>query len=141
LVRDPIADDYEIETKLNFAPFANFQGAGLVVRQHSENAVVISRGFCDLCVDHGIYFDNVIADAGFDSVPVPLPAGTDTVNLRIRHFDGTYTGSYSLDGSTWIEIASRDRVLSNPTVGIQTGQSLSDPVPTAHFDCFEQRRL
>ena len=141
LLRDPSADEYEIETKVSFAPSADFQRAGLIVREDSENSVTLVRGFCAPCVGDGIYFDNNVAGAGFDTASGAVPADTDVVYLRIRHEDGTYTGSYSLDGTNWTELASRDRFLTDPRMGPESGRSVADPVPTAHFDYFDERAI
>lgn len=137
LLRDPATDDYEIETKMSYAPFADFQGAGLVVREDSENTVTLVRGFCDPCGGHGIYFDNFV-DGGFDTEMVALPPSTDVVYLRIRHANGTYTASFSLDGSSWTDVATRDRLMADPKVGLESGRSVLAPVPTAHFDYFQE---
>jgi regulation of enolase protein 1 (concanavalin A-like superfamily) len=148
LVREPVADNYTIETKVSFAPVANFQGAGLTIRTDANNEVAIGRGYCNapLCVADGVYFDNVVdgnvvgGSTNFDFDAVALPTGTGDVWLRLRHVDGMFTGSYSLDGSNWTELASRARTMIEPTYGVYTGRSVNGgSVPTAHFDYFSER--
>ena len=144
LLRDPVADEYEIETKVGFAPSANFQSAGLVVQADDNNSISLVRAHCDSglvdCVGDGIYFDNNVEGA-VDNTGIVLAPGTGDVHLRIFHKDGTYTGSYSLDGITWQEVTARTRELSSPRVGITTGNSTVDPVPPADFDFFTELPL
>ncbi len=143
LLRDPVADDCVIETRVRIAPSANFQQAGLVVRPDTAvapatgNAVTIVRAACDItsrCVGDGIYMDNSFDGSPPDSARVALPAGTGDVWLRLRHVGGTFTGSYSTDGTTWTDLASHDRDFGTPVYGILTGNSAAPVV--ADFDYF-----
>ena len=144
LVRDPVADNFTIETKVGFAPVADFQAAGLTIRQDADNEVTISRGFCGttLCVGDGIYFDNIAAGmTAFDFEAVAVPAGTGDVWLRLQKTNGTFNGSYSLDGINWTTLASRSRTMSDLRYGIFTGRSVNGTVPTADFDYFSERDI
>ena len=153
LVRDPVADDYEIETMIRFDPIANVQAAGLVVRDpntddlgDADNAVNLIRAFCDAapptCGGDAIYLDSIVnGEFGPPPINVTLPPGTGDVYLRIRHEGGVYTGFYSLDGSDWVNVGSRSRDLVDAQIGIWTGGAFSEPVPTAHFDYFEEAAI
>jgi hypothetical protein len=146
LLRDPVADEYEIETRLSTAPVAEFGGGGLTVRADGDDKHQISllRTYTNSEGD-GIYLDNVTDGNGgpVDVSRIGLPQGTGDVYLRIRYEAGVYTGSYSLDGISWTEVGSRVRVLSNPLVGIQNGGFRAPPVinPTIEFDWFAERAI
>ena len=146
LARQPATPDYEIETKLGFQPVTNFQGAGLVAVGDDNNRVSLIRAFCDLaeqqCVDDGIYFDNVVNGEFTENATAELPAGTGGVYLRLRNEAGTYTASYSTDGSTWTEIGSRSRLLTSELVGVMAAPAqTATQEPVARFSYFSETAL
>jgi hypothetical protein len=69
---------------------------------------------------------------------VALPPGTGDVYLRLRNEAGTYTGWFSLDGTTWTLVGTIGRTLTDPTVGLSTGQSDGVDPPIALFDWFTE---
>ena len=146
LARRPSTSDYEIETKLTFQPFTNFQGAGLAVLGDDNNRVSVIRAFCDLgegqCVDDGIYFDNVVDGEFTENATADLPAGAGDVYLRLRHEAGTYTAFYSIDGTDWTELGSRSRVLTSEVIGLMAApaQAPTDE-PIARFSYFSEIAL
>ena len=105
----------------------------------AANEVTISRGYCNgglpLCVGDGVYFDNISGgNINFDFDAVALPTGTGDVWLRLRHVDGMFTGSYSLDGGNWSELASRARTMLDPhlrCVHRPGGSPTPSPPPTS----------
>jgi transcriptional regulator with XRE-family HTH domain len=146
LLREPLADDYEIETKLQFDPVANFQGAGLYVAGEGDNEVSVEWGYCDVggpgdpCQGEGIFFSGLIDGAFGEGQRVDVPPGTTAVYLRLLHVGGRYTASFSLNGTSWTEIGSRDRTMSNPRIGLNKAEAQNPgSEPTAYFDYFSEK--
>ncbi len=143
LFRQIPADNFELETKLTFQPKANFQLAGLIIYESGANYIVFGRAFCKksaVCVKDGFYMDMMMnggVAAGNFATPAPQ---TDTVYLRLRKEEGTYTAYYSEDGSQWNLVGAHSSEMNALFVGLIAGQSTTG-TRSARFDYFQINRL
>ncbi len=133
LLRPIPEGNFDLETKLIFEPVANYQIAGLIIYYSSTNFIQFGRAYVN--GNDGFYMDN-IKSGNFIGSNFATPApGTDTVYLRLRRQNDTYTSFYSEDGSNWIEIGSHTSTIKPKSVGFMAGQSTSGSRP-AQFDYF-----
>ena len=123
LVRDVTSENFQITTHVLFTPTTNFQGAGLIVYQDDETRVSLVRGYCDVCVGNGIYFDRI--EGGRFTGP---NFGIDTqlkdeAYLRINKDGSLFTAYYSEGGANWQTIGQHEIFMTDPKVGLLTGGS------------------
>ena len=135
--------DFEILTRLDFAPSANFQFAGLLVYQDDDHFVALGRAFCGVvppCVGDGVYLDNDEAFLAGDATTIAqagLPQG-EPVWLRLVRQGTNYTGSWSSDGETWTPVGSTMANFIPTNVGLMASTSASGAASaSAEFDFFE----
>ena len=139
LLRQPPEGDFEISTRVRINPTSNFQSAGLTIYQDNENVINLVRGFCslpgtrDACIGKGIYFDKTLAGAwGWSNFPTET--GSEESYLKIRREGNRYTGYYSEDGETWIEIGTHTADFDPIRIGLTAGAS--SYAINADFDYF-----
>ena len=133
LLRPIPEGNFDLETKLIFEPVANYQIAGLIIYYNASNFVQFGRAFVN--GNDGFYMDNVKSgNFNGDNFATAVP-GTDTVFLRLRRQDDTYTSFFSEDGSHWIKIGEHTSTIKPKSVGLMAGQSTSGSRP-AQFDYF-----
>ena len=134
--------DFDVRTRVLFAPTSNYQIAGVALYQDSANYLMLGRAYCDNappeCVGNGIYFDDVESGT-LVGVNFAMPtAKMDEAYLRIVRQGNTYTGYYSEDGLSWTLVGSHTPaagiVLSR--VGLTATQDLADLRILADFDYF-----
>lgn len=137
--------DFEMLTRVDFAPTANFHFAGLVVHQDDDHFVALGRAFCGFippCVGNGVYLDNDEAVLGGSTETVAaggLPRGA--IWLRLVRQDSTYTGSWSPDGETWMPVGSTTANFTPRNVGLMATTSGSGAAPvSANFDFIQVRQ-
>ena len=61
LLQPAPAGDFEIQTRVLFAPTENIQTAGLIIYQDDDNYLALIRGFCGFgppCAGNALYFDH-----------------------------------------------------------------------------------
>jgi hypothetical protein len=114
--------DFEIRTRVFFAPTENFQYAGLLVYDDDDNFVLLNRGFCSFCIGSAIYFDSEIG--GSPPAPISAPVSITDTYLRIQKAGAVYTASYSIDGNSWTVLGSHTNSSLTPKmIGISASNS------------------
>ena len=136
--------NFELETRLKFQPKDNFQFAGLLIFESGANYIQFGRAFCSVpaptCAGDGFYVDIVTGgNLNPENFSVTAPA-TDTVLLRLRRENSTYTAYASEDGTEWQLIGTHTGEIDPLFVGLVSGQSTSSLMP-AQFDTFMIREL
>ena len=114
---------------LSFAPTTNYQQVGLVAYQDDDNYVNITRVFNSSNLVTFVTEQNANAN-GVNSVPVT--ATSFYLRLDRDLTTNTITGYYSLDNSTWTQVASTVLALNNPQLAIFAGASPSG-LPNANI--------
>jgi regulation of enolase protein 1 (concanavalin A-like superfamily) len=142
LLRLPPEGDFVIETHLLFEPDTNFQFAGLVIFQDSDNFLQFGRAYCDYgaCPGNAIYFDH-IEDGGFvgDNFATPMDP-PHQVFLRLERQGDMITGFYSPDGDSWFEIGTHWLAEGFEINGVgltASGDTTPEGDIPADFDYFE----
>ncbi len=135
--------DFEILTRLDFAPSANFHFAGLLIYQDDDHFVALGRGFCGVvppCVGDGVYLDNdeAVLDGTSENLAAgSLPAG-EPIWLRLVRQGRTHTGYWSADGEAWTPVGSTTANFVPTDVGLMAATSASGAASTsAEFDFFQ----
>lgn len=139
----PPGKDFEVKTFVAFTPTENYQIAGIVLWQDSQNRLVLGRAFCtpsSICVGNGIYFDNVENGVRVGSNHATVTTTMGQAYLRMDVDDRLVSGYYSEDGTTWLPIGTHTvgSSFSFQGIGITAAQDLSGltPIP-ADFDYFK----
>jgi regulation of enolase protein 1 (concanavalin A-like superfamily) len=142
LVLQPVPDaPWEVTTQVTLDPQVNFQQAGLIVRRDDANSVRIDISH----VDAGKRFDFVWRSNGVDrnnawtaedSALAPPETG-DTVWLRITGHGAWLTASYSVDGTTFVNLgraAPADQLAATDVGPFAYRGPAATPELTAVFD-------
>ena len=98
-----ISGDFEIETKIKFAPNENYQGAGLLVFRNDNNYLRLERGFGGVGSEKGgIRFD-VREDEAYEPIATPesFPTEASTVELKLRRTGREFSAFWRLPGGEW----------------------------------------
>ncbi len=102
-----ITGDFEVETRLNFNPTADYQGAGLIIFRNDSNFLRLERGFGGVGGGGGgIRFDRA-EDESYDGVATPekFPTNSAAVDLKLRREGRIVTAFWREAGkSDWIEV-------------------------------------
>jgi hypothetical protein len=102
--------DLVLQAHLHFEPQRDYQSAGIAFFADYDHFISLARGYCSQapnCSGDGIYLEDdqrYILGEPFNNNLGNLPEGT--LYLRLVKVGNTYTGYYSADGVTWIEVAS-----------------------------------
>lgn len=150
----PVPDgDFAIETVLNFAPSASFQGAGLSIPLDSGGSIELLLAYCGLefsapgneCVERGIYLD-ALAGVGIETNTLhhAIAYSGRRVYLRLQRIAGIYTAQYRPTlGVPWVEIATFTAPSPETQVGIvaqsaggRSGNPFGAPSINAFFESF-----
>ena len=150
--RSAPAADYEVITRVQFAPSHDFQKAGIVISPgriyDDANAVYLFRGGCynpgiAFCNDDAIYFENW-APSGMSMQSLGPWPHTDTY-LRLVNAGLTYTGYAGTDGVNWTEVGSWTVTWTGGTPGLAAHNPSHDADPAgiipADFDYFQLNTL
>ena len=118
---------------LSFAPTTSYQQVGLVAYQDDDNYVNITRIF------NGTNLVAFAVEQGAN--PSVVNSATVTATSFYLRLDrnlatNTITGSYSLDGVTWVQVSSTVMALNNPQLAIFAGGSPSG-LPNAKINWAE----
>jgi beta-xylosidase len=138
LIRDVGQENFQIMTRVRFKPTSNYQIAGLLVYQDDNTRAVLGRAYCDrqnVCVGNGIYFDATLdgqLQGGNFATDTQIK---DEAYLRIDKNGTKLTGNYSENGTDWMMIGEHELPMTDPKVGILTGQSQIVGMP-AYFDYY-----
>ncbi len=113
-LRDVPYENYQITTYLEFSPRQDFEQAGLIIWDGLDDYLRLTS----IWAGEQRFEAAIEANAIFSSQLQPNPAG-DSVYLRIRKVNRTYTFLYSSDGEQWEQIGSSVyATLQNPRVGL-----------------------
>jgi len=142
LFQNALTQDFELRTRVTFAPTSNYQIAGLVIYQDTNNYLMLGRAYCDAvpptCLGNAIYFERIEGGAAVGGNFATSTASQDEVYLRIVRRDTTYSGYYSEDGDSWTLVG--NHISSGATelsrVGLTAAQDLDDMRIPADFDFF-----
>ena len=124
-------ENFLVTTLLTIIPNAHAQQGGIIIYQDNDNYIRLTRGymFQSNAVEY-TYEKNSVATSQ------RLDLGSTTVYLSILKQEDVYTGSYSLDGVTWIPIGIFGQVdLKDPKVGVSAwnGDLPTEEIPV-NFD-------
>jgi beta-xylosidase len=95
------APDFQIETKVNLKPLADFEQAGLVIYYNDDNYVKLIRIFSE-----GSKVELLCESRGKGSSPIQLLSSASTVYLRLVKKGSSYTGFYSTNGADYRRVGS-----------------------------------
>lgn len=144
LVQPAPAGNFEISTHVFFMPTENFQMAGLIIYEDSENYMQFGRAYCGFveygCVENGIYFDHIERGEMINSNFPLTTTLTGEAYLKIKRQGDQYTGFVSENGTDWIEVGTHTTVgeLTPVSVGLAAfNQSESAAEINADFDNFQ----
>ena len=133
------AGDFVISTRMNFTPTSNFQFAGLIVIQSETSFSQFGRAYaaCDaaFCVGNGIYTDNILEGQYLGSNLATSVLEPTITYLRLEKRGNVYTGFFSADGVSWIEIGSNTNDMAPLKVGLVAHQAHEEEI-AADFDYF-----
>ncbi len=118
---------------LSFAPTTSYQQVGLVAYQDDDNYVNITRIF-----NGANQVSFAVEQNANPSVVNSATVTATTFYLRLDRnlTTNTITGSYSLDGVTWVQVSSTVLALNNPQLAIFAGGSPSG-LPNAKINWAE----
>lgn len=129
-----VTGDFTIKTKVTISPIADYQGAGLLVWQDSDNYIRLELNSPARIIN----YSHRINGTYFDVNPDPSNNGSSTAFLQIAKSGHAFSASFSTTGSSWQNIYT---VNFNPSSSLQVGLSLlnqwQDNPINATFDFFE----
>jgi arabinan endo-1,5-alpha-L-arabinosidase len=136
-LRDVEWEDFEITTKLAFAPREQFEHAGLIVWKDMDHYIKLVHVHGE-----GNRLEGAIeANGQYSTQQILNPVG-DEVYLRIRKLGRSYTYLYSGDGENWEQLGSRvESGWADPKVGLLAVAPGSGRSIPARFEYFSIRRL
>lgn len=136
LLQAPPAGNFEMVTKVNFAPTVNYHQAGLIVYKSDAAFLRLIR----LAMDGGQLISFAAATQGWgDFIFTTAPFTGTTNHLKIRRIGTTFSGYFSPDGITWTLLGIFDLpALSNFKIGLAAfnGWPTGTPEINAEFDYF-----
>ncbi|MFH1485264.1 MAG: DUF1349 domain-containing protein [Chloroflexota bacterium] len=136
LLQSPPTGDFEMVTKVDFAPGANYQQAGLIAYESDAVSARLVRSF----VNGGQVISFTTSMRGWsDFASSNTPFTGTTAHLKIRRTGTTWEGYFSSDGTTWTLLAARGVTeLDNYKIGVAAfnGWPADAPESIADFDYF-----
>lgn len=138
LIQVPPVGNYEVRTRMLFTPTSNFQIAGIVFWQNSDNMLLLGRAYCDIgppaCVGNGIYFDQMSGGSFTQNFATAVANPTEAY-LRVLRIGDAYHALYSDDGLNWTMIGMH--IAGDfPQVGLTSAQDYAQIGTPADFDYF-----
>ena len=128
--------DFEIRTRVIFAPTEDIHHASLLVYEDGDNYISLSRSFCSFCVGSAIYFSS--ETGGINAPSIAETVSVTDIYLRIEKAGAVYTALFSEDGNSWRELGSHTNSSLTPKmIGIMAANSNvgASEIP-ADFDYF-----
>jgi len=97
--------DFVISIHLKSQPLFDFQQAGLLLYEDSENYISLSRGYCMQCVLGG---SGVFLVYNFKGDRVSYASATDVTDLYLMliRVGGVISGFYATESGRWLQVAS-----------------------------------
>jgi len=130
LLQPAPTDNFEAVTCVTFNPTLNYQQAGLIVYQDTDNYVRLTRLHYEK--GGGVQF---FKEVGASTTAKAVGCDLTTTYLKIKKQDGTYTGYWSADGTNWNQVYQYTDVhLSNLKVGLAAFLGPSYTEIPANFD-------
>lgn len=133
LIQEAPEGDFDITTLLSIDPYTHAQQAGLLVYQDDDNYIRLTRGY----MFASNYVEFILEQNG-NPTAQSVEVENTTVHLTISRRGTVYTGSYSLDGVTWVPVGEyREVSLQQTKIGISSwnGDLSAAEIP-ADFDFF-----
>lgn len=148
LLRWTAPGDFDLTTRVDFAPGQDFQAAGLIAYQDDDHLVGLARAFCTAgsgtCVGDGAYLDNdqaFISGALYENSASGLPSG-EPVYLRLSRRGNLFEGYWSSDGEQWTLVAETTASLAYPRLGLYAnGDVIGSGSLPARFEFLEFKDL
>ncbi|MGD9094032.1 MAG: hypothetical protein PVF74_14380, partial [Anaerolineales bacterium] len=138
LIQVPPAGNYEVRTRMLFTPTTNFQIAGIVFWQNSDNMLLLGRAYCDVgppaCVGNGIYYDQISGGAFTQNFATTV-ANPSEAYFRVVRVGDAYHALFSDNGSSWT-IIGMHIAGDFPEVGMTSAQDYAQIELPADFDYF-----
>jgi len=91
--------DFEISTRVEFAPTQNWQQAVLLVYSDDDNYIRLDRVY-----DSGSALAQLVVEVGGTPFTWATPTDLTALYLKLSRIGTTYTGFFSADGSNWAEV-------------------------------------
>ncbi|MBK7706283.1 MAG: DUF1349 domain-containing protein [Acidobacteria bacterium] len=131
LIRN-VTGDFEIETRLKFAPKSDYQGAGLLIFRNDNNFLRLERGLGGIGGGgDGIKFARA-EDESFDELAAPANSSTNAaeVDLKLKRRGKLITAFWRPAGkSDWIEVGqvsnSYPETVVVGLIGVNTGEEIT----------------
>lgn len=143
LLRPAPAEDFQIETRIDFRPGNNFQFAGLILYESDSNFIQAGRAYCGAvgCIGEGLYMDyyrkGVQVGPNFGQTYKEI----DPIFLRLSRNGDAYTFEASIDRKVWFLVGGYTSDISPLQTGLVAGQALQGNIIPATFEYFEVRSL
>ncbi|HNH79958.1 MAG TPA: hypothetical protein PLD33_15050 [Anaerolineales bacterium] len=139
LLRQAPAGNFELETKLIFAPMEAPQMAGLLIYENNANYVELVHGACltQPCLGDTFYFDQMTRGSFIEENFATPVFGTGAIHLRLRFEGDSFTAYASENGTKWKLIGTHSRKIQPLYIGLFAGGSFdrAAQIP-AQFDYF-----
>ena len=132
---------FRMETRLVFKPDSSFHNAGLIYYINDDNYVRLSRGVFG--ITNGLWMEWEVD--GNPELAFVDQVAVASVYLRLSRTNGSiFSGSYSLNGTSWLPVATRTinfgSSLPAPRIGLQAangiGITATEVSIPAQFDYF-----
>jgi len=129
IFRDLPEDWSRAEMTFSFAPTANVEHAGLVIYDHDDDYVELTRAFNSWAGGHGVVMIDERNGVASEQPRVATTA-TELVLRLDRDAAGVITGSVSTDaGQSWQSAGSVDRDFEAPRLGVIVAGSTATAPP------------
>lgn len=138
LVQSVPYDDFALTTRLSFNPTADYQSAGLLVYTDDDHYIKVERAYN---VAEGGNVFRLIRENGTTSTGKQItsdPISSNLVYLKLVKAGSSFTGYFSVDGTTWTIIGVPETIqLAAPVlVGLHAQRSGGAAAINADFDDF-----
>lgn len=121
--------DFALATRVSTNPTSVYQAAGILVWGNSNDFVRLEREISGV----SMHFSN---QGTYDGVSA-VPTGATVLYLRMTRSGSTFVGSFSTDGTTWIQVGTvQSEVGSSPLAGLTVLDQWQDNPYLADFDYF-----
>lgn len=127
-----VAGDFEIETRVRFAPVQDYQGAGLLIFRNDNNYLRLERGYGGVGGgESGIRFDRR-EDESYEPVAMQdkFPTSASEVELKFRRVGKEFTAFWREAGKPeWSEVgkvsSNYPEVLKIGLIGVSTADKIT----------------
>ncbi|MGO4496919.1 DUF1349 domain-containing protein [Paenibacillus sp. 2RAB27] len=142
LVQSVPYEDFALTTRLSFNPTADYQSAGLLVYTDDDHYIKVERAYN---VAEGGNVFRLIRENGTTSTGRQItsdPISSNLVYLKLVKAGSSFTGYFSVDGTSWTIIGVPETIqLAAPVlVGLHAQRSGGAAAINADFDDFRISR-